>query len=433
MSDFMQYTTHVSNTPIHHTITVHGSKSITYRAILIAATASGVSELTNIYLCTDTIAMINALRQLGIVIQLDESSESCIIAGCNGRFPKSQSTIWCANSPMILRFLLAACAASPGVNYFDGTVHLRTKSVNTLLQILCRQGAEIIPNDTYKIPFTLIGNDTIEGGVINIDNPHKSQIVSSLLLISPYARSPFTFNFPDGHDLPHIELSCAMMAEFGVLVHRVHHGQLIVPVPQRYSAKDFAIEPDFSYAAYFFAAAALTHGEMIIQGAHRVESKQVDIKLLSILEKTGCHFFETTTGLMIKTGSTLNGVDTNLHYFSDAFAILCALAPFASTPTTISHLGLLNNKEQNRLNNMIATLKELKITLEHTANSIKIYPCTPIGTTLSCHDDHRIARTLCLIGLKTPNIKIQDSECVTNQFPNFYTQWDKLVAEKINT
>ncbi|EKD71938.1 MAG: 3-phosphoshikimate 1-carboxyvinyltransferase [uncultured bacterium] len=426
----MQKTILTAYQPIHTKITVPGSKSITQRALLIAALADGVSELSSINLSKDVLILIHALRQLGIVIQLDEITSSCIIAGCNGRFPKLQSTLWCGDSYTILRYLIAACGATPGVYYFDGSTRLHHKSLATLLNIIHQQGAQFIPNEASHIPFTLIGTDTFTGSDIKINHAHKTQIICSLLLIAPYARSAFNFIFHETNYYPNIDMSCSIMAEFGVLVHRIHQGQLNVPVPQRYTAKDYIIEPDFSYAAYFFAAAIITKGELTIQATKRAQSKQPNVKFFSLLEKMGCEMIENHTGLTVKSPTELHGIDISIREFSDLFAVLCIIAPFAVSPTRISHLGHLSTKEQKRLANMTSELNKLNIHVEAGNNWIKILPSAPKGALVRCDHDHRLARAFSIMGVKIPNIIIDDAECVTESFPDFFMTLEEIVRKE---
>ena len=412
-------------------LTIPGSRCITNRALILAALADGVSELSSVNISQATHALINALRQLGIVVQLDEPSRSCIVAGCNGRFPKKQTTVWCEDSGTIARFLLAACSATPGAFYFDGSTHLRKKNFGQLLNILCRQGTQLIPTDAYKMPFTIVGADTQEGGEIILNDTTTSQIASALLMIAPYSRSPFTFTAIDPVNHPLVEMTCSMMAEFGVLVHRVHQGQFMVPVPQRYQANDYVIEPDLALASYFFAAAAATGGEVTIQPTKHLQSKQPNVKLLSVLERMGCRMKETARGFTIRGPEQLHGVDISIRDFSDTFVTLAAIAPFANGPTRISHLGRLRHQESERLLAVKAELIKLGIHVESGLDWIKIYPGNLKGGLVNAHNDPRIAMAFSIIGLKVPGVIIDHTDCVTKIYPDFFTLWNQL-SEKTN-
>lgn len=423
----MQRKIHTAKEPIHAKVTIPGSKNITHRALLLAALADGVSELSGIHISRNTIAFINALHQVGIVAQLDQKSRSCIIAGCNGKLPKKQATLWCENAKSVAYFLMAACAGSPGVYYFDGTERLRQLDLEKLLNVLYRQGAQLIPNDAKHLPLTLIGGDTLEGGEVIFDEPITSRLLSALLMIAPYARNSFDCNLHHLHTPEYIDMTCMMMAEFGVLVHRIHQGQLMVPVPQRYQARDYVIEPDYSIAAYFFAAAAITGGEITIPPNKRSLSKQIDIKFLSVLEKMGCRIFETHTGLTLRGPSEYQGIEISMLDFSDTFAALVALAPFAKSPTRISHVHHMTPKESNRMAALKSELIKMNIQVETGEDWIQIFPGRPQGGLVNTHNDYRIAMAFSVMGLKVPGIVLDNDKAVLKRCSDFFTLWDSLL------
>lgn len=418
--------------PINCKIVLPGSKSMTYRALLLAAFADGVSEISGISLTESTRNFINALHQLGIVTQIDEKTYSCIIAGGNGKFPKKQSTVWCANSRIAARFLLAACASTPGVFYFDGGMNLRQKNLTHILHVLTRQGAQLIPNDSRHLPVTLIGADSLQGGEVNLDKEVNSQILSALLMISPFSRIPFSFNVLDLANQPSINMTCALMNEFGVLVHRYHQSQFTVPVPQRYHAKDLSVEPDFAIAAFFFAAAAVTNGMITIQAVKAITSKQAEVQILDILKTMGCSIQESYSGLTVKGCSELQGIEISLAKFSATFFALIALSPFAKSPTRITHIGVMSQKEKDQFMAIKIEFSKLAIQLEMGENWIKIFPSTPKGCLLNSHHNPYLAMALAIIGLRVPHIEIDNALCVKNKYPEFFSLLETLDENQIN-
>ncbi len=418
--------------PFHCKITLPGSKALTHRALLLAALADGVSEISGIRLTESTRTLISALHQLGIVTQIDEKSSSCIIAGGNGKFPKKQSTVWCANSRTTARFILSACASNPGVFYFDGGMNLRQKNLAHILHLLCRQGAQLIPNDSRHLPLTMVGADSLQGGEVNLDEEVNSQILSALLMISPYARIPFSFNGLDLANQPLINMTCALMNEFGVLVHRYHQSQFTVPVPQRYLAKDLTIEPDFTVCAYFFAAAAATTGSITIQPVKAITSKQSDVQILDILKAMGCSIQEAYNGLTVKGCTELQGIEISLCKFSATFFALTALAPFAKSPTRITHVGAMNKKDKEQLMAVKSEFTKLNIQIEIGDNWLKIFPSTPKGCLLNSHHNPYLAMALAIIGLRVPNVEIDNALCVKSIFPDFFKLWGTLSKQEIN-
>ena len=422
----MQHAIRPLKNPIQCKLTLPGSKCMTQRALMLAALSDGVSEISNIRITKGVRTFLNALHQLGIVTQLDDKTLSCIIAGGNGQFPKKQATVWCASTKIITRFLLAACAATSGVFYFDGASPLRKKHIGHILSVLSHQGAQLIPNDTHKLPFTLIGSGSLVGGEITLDDAVNSQILSALLMIAPFARSPFNFNITELANRPSINMTCALMAEYGVLVHRIHQGQFMVPVPQRYQAKDLVMEPDFSIGAYFFAAAAVSSSEITIQPVKPMQSKQPDAKCLSLFASMGCHIQEAYTGLTISGPEQLQGIEVSLSTFSDTFYALAATALFAKSPTRITHLGTPSKKEMDRLMAIKIEFTKLGAHVESGANWFKIFPSKLTSSHVSSHQDPRLVMALAIIGLKIPGIVIDNAEAVNQVYPDFFRLWDKL-------
>ena len=407
-----------ASTPIQARVTIPGSKSITNRALLLAALADGVSELFDILISDDTVAFMNALRQLGIAIRLDEATRSCIVAGGQGHFPKKNAEIWCADAGTAARFLLAACAASPGTYHLDASEHLRQRPILSLLQTLCSQGARVIPEHAERMPFTITGNEGLFGGEIEIEGSETSQFISALLMVAPFAKNPVFLNSHNVVSNPYVEMTCAMMSEFGVLVRRMHQARYSVPAPQRYTPCDYVVEPDLSTASYFFAAAAVTGGQVTIQFVDRQAAKQGDVRFLKVLERPD--------GLTVKGSAVLQGVSVDMQHFSDTFMTLAALAAFAVTPTTITNIGHTRLQESNRITVMRKNLENLHIKVEEGEDWIKIYPSTPQAGKIDSHRDHRIAMACSIIGLRVAGIEIDGAECVAKTCPDFFALWARL-------
>jgi 3-phosphoshikimate 1-carboxyvinyltransferase len=217
-----------------------------------------------------------------------------------------------------------------------------------------------------------------------------------------------------------------MMADFGVLVRRIHSGRFTVPIPQRYHARDYRIEPDFSTASYFFAAAAVTGGRVTIQSVNRKASRQGDVEFLTVLEKMGCHVDESAAGLTVQGPADLQGVSVDMRHYSDTFMTLAALAPFAKTPTSITNIGHARKKESDRIAVMRTELQKLHVKVEEGQDWLRIYPSDPQPATIDSHNDHRIAMAFAIIGLRVAGIHILDAECVSKTCPDFFQMWETL-------
>lgn len=422
----MKHLIRSTNKPVSAEVLVPGSKSITNRALMLAALSDGVSELFNVKISDDTIVFIEALRSLGVAIILDHEDKSCILGGVNGILPQKRISIWCGDAGIALRFLLATCASSPGTYQFDASQQLRRRPIQSLLHLLCSQGAKVIPEDAQKMPFAILGSDGLLGGEFEIENAQAGQFVSALLMVAPYAKSPILIKTEELINDPFVEMTCAMMAEFGVLVRRMHHARFYVPVPQRYQAMKYCIEPDMTMASYFFAAAAITGGSITIQAINREQSKQADVHFISVLEKMGCIVMESPSGLTIKGPSELRGVNVDMRNFSDSFMALAAVAPFANSPTTITNISRVRLRKLDRIATLRIGLEKLGVKVESGTDWIKIYPSKPLPAIIDSSNDRHMVMAFSVIGLRVAGIEVEHTECVNKDYPEFFLLWEKF-------
>lgn len=422
----MIYAVRHTMTPIQARVTIPGSKSMTNRAFLLAAFSDGISEISNVLVSDDTLTFSQALHDLGIMIQLDQPNQCCLIGGAGGQFPRREATIWCHDAGTAARFLIAACAATPGVYHFDASEQLRKRPLDSLLTALTALGVKILPDQVKHMPLTLIGSDQLQGGEIELEGAVTGQYLSALLMVAPFAKKPLLIKTEKLVSQPYVDMTCDMMAEFGVLVRRLHQGRYLVPVPQRYRAQPYQIEPDLSTASYFFAAAAMTGGEIHIQPVNLEASKQGDAAFLKVLEKMGCRVSLTDKSLCVTGPKQLRGVNVDMRDFSDTFMTLAVLAPFAESPTTMTNIGHVRFKESNRITAMRTELEKCGIQVEEGKDWLKIYPSHAKGTLVDSHRDHRIAMSFAVLGLRVPNIQIDHAESVNKTCPNFFKLWEAL-------
>lgn len=408
--------------PVHARLTLPGCKNITWRALLLASLAEGVSELTNVNFNADTKALIHALQQAGIAIQVDVKASTCIIAGCNGKLPKKQATIWCNNSKLTTRFMLTLCGASSGVYYFDGGPELRSSNIRNQMQLICRQGAQSIPNDNEKLPATLIGADSFEGDDFIFPHNTPSSTLTAFLILAPFARTPFNFTLANGKH--YADMTCVMMAEFGVLVHRIHQGQLMIPVPQRYIANNYAIEPDITLLSFVTAAAAITNGEITLQSFKKSHSKQLAISTLYYLEEMGCVFKDSPEGFTITTGK-IKHTEITIKKFSNTFAAILAVAPFADAPTTI-HYSSISSRQNHWLATLSNELNKLGIRLDISADKILVHPGYKKGALLNAHDDALMTLMFMAIGMRLPGISMENGVNLESVYHGFNDVWATL-------
>jgi 3-phosphoshikimate 1-carboxyvinyltransferase len=404
--------------PITKTLKIPGSKSITNRALLLAALAQGTSTLSNVLNADDSMAFANALVALGISLTWDKKNNTCHIEGSNGHFPNTFAHVFCQDAGTAARFLLAACATQRGTFTFDGTPRLRQRPHDALIQALRQQGTAI---DANHFPLTLSQQKKLLGGTIAISGENSSQYISALLMASPLAANPTTLVCEHLRQ-SYVKITCQMMREFGVNVLQKSINEFFIPNDKIYHARDYTIEPDLSTAAYFFAAAAITQSEITIPLLNRRHCLQGDIRFLEVLEKMGCKVIEKANAISLQGPEKLTGIEIDMNEFSDTFMTLSAIAPFATSPVIIHGLTHTQHQESNRVEAVLTNLKKLGIHCEGDAHHIKIYPGLPYHQVmLHSFADHRIAMAFSLVGLKIPGITIQHAECVSKTCPEYFS------------
>ncbi len=408
------------------TLTVPGSKSISNRAMLLAALANGQSTLSGLLASDDTLVFAKALRALGIAIDWDQQTHRCTILGNNGNFPAPQATVWCQDAGTATRFLLAACANASGHFHFDGSTRMRERPLAPLIEILKQQGTTFQPENATNMPLQLMGANGLQGGEIFISSQLSSQFLSGLLMVAPFAKKACTIKTETHARAPYVAMTCHMMQQFGVAVLNSTPGVYHIAIPQAYQACGYSIEPDLSTASYFFAAAALTQSQITIANLDRNRSLQGDIAFLSVLENMGAKVINDKAGITLIGPKKLRGISVDMNNFSDTFMTLAAIAPFADSPVTIKNIAHTRLQESDRIAAVASNLALLGITTKTGDDSITIYPGIPQAATLSSVNDHRIAMAFALIGLKIQGVIINDAECVAKTCPDYFELLKKL-------
>ncbi|MCW5590357.1 MAG: 3-phosphoshikimate 1-carboxyvinyltransferase [Legionellales bacterium] len=413
-------------------ITIPGSKSITNRALLLAALAGGESILHGVLNSDDTLAFANALRVLGVNLHWDEAKEQCKIRGCDGKFPQKRARVWCQDAGTAARFLLSALSSASGQFEIDGSARLRERPLRDLIAVLTQQGTQFFPAESEQLPLRIIGCDGLLGGEITISGKLSSQFISGLLMIAPFAKKNVIMKVKELISRPYVAMTCAMMRQFGVNVEE-QGSQFLIATPQQYHAKEYVIEPDLSTASYFFAAAALTQSVITIPHISRSKCLQGDIQFVNVLEKMGCQVSETDFGLRLEGVKNLRGIEIDMGDFSDTFMTLAVIAPFAQSAVTITNIAHTRLQECDRITAVENNLKLLGVRVESGHDFIRIYPSSIQANTVLSYRDHRIAMAFALIGLKIPGIAIEEAECVAKTCPNYFAMLERLhlMQEKI--
>jgi len=403
---------------INAMLNLPGSKSITNRALLLAALAKGRSQLSNVLKSDDSLAFMGSLRSLGVTF---EEHDTIVVVDGKGKL-ESSNNVWCQDAGTAARFLLAACSAFPGEFLLDGTQRLRERPLSDLVKVLRMLGANI---DQDQLPCTILGNN-LKGGNIHLDADKSTQFVSALLMVAPFMQQPLTLVAEHLNRQAYIEITCQMMKSFGVDV-EVTANSYHVPLHQSYHAREYAIEPDLSTASYFFAAAALTAGNITVRGINRQRCLQGDIRFLTVLEQMGCQVTAHEHSVTVQGPEQLRGIDVDMQDFSDPFLTLAAIAPYADSPTRITGLAHTRLQESDRVSAIAAELTKLGVDVEMGEDWIQIFPGQPKAATVFSHHDHRVAMSLAILALKTPGIQLEHPSCVAKTCPDFFERIEALL------
>lgn len=408
-----------------------GSKSITNRALVLAALAEGKTTLTNALFADDTVRMCEGLRALGFVIGADAAAETFAVHGRGGVIPASRATLFVGNSGTTIRFLTPTVALGRGEFVLDGVERMRERPMADLLDALAQLGVDATSTGDGRPPIRVRASG-LRGGTCRVRADKSSQFASGLLLAAPCADGSETRLLLDGPILsaPYIAITIAMMKTFGVAVETEDDGRtFVVPGYQRYvSPETYAIEPDASAASYFLAAAAITSGRVRIENVPR-SPLQGDWAFADVLGAMGCTVTRGEGFLEVAGTPNLRGVRLDMNTISDTVMTLAAVAPFASTPTVIENVAHIREKETDRLAAVAAELARLGVRVDERADGLTIYPADKIRpATVQTYDDHRMAMAFALVGLRVGGVRIADPACVAKTFPNYFVRLSDLVG-----
>ena len=428
------------SSPFRKTVRVPGSKSITNRALPLAALAEGTSELTGVLFADDTWQMINALQTLGYDLRMNQAARTITITGRGANIPPGPSApINCGNSGTTIRFLAAMLTLRHSEYILDGNPRKRQRPIEQLVDQLQKLGADIRYDAATGFPPIRIKARGLTGGVCQFSDAKSSQYISAVLMAAPYAESDVTVSLlgPVTSE-PYVTMTLRMMEQFGVNVH-VHDqcGQTLsraIQVPTaRYQPRTYAIEPDASNASYFLAAAAIIPGSSItIEGLGKA-SLQGDIAFAELLHKMGAGLAYTGNSVTITAPADgkLSAIDIDMNHIPDMVQTLAVVALFAEGKTTVRNVWNLRVKETDRLAALETELKKLGAAVETTRDSITITP--PPGNTLTAasiatYDDHRMAMSFAIAGLRSKGITILDPKCTAKTYPDYFTDLQAVVS-----
>ena len=412
--------------PLDTTIEVPGSKSYTNRALLVAALARGVSTVTGALFSDDTHYMCNALQKLGVEIDADEKRATFDVHGNSGDIPVSGAELYIGNSGTTSRSLTAYLSLGHGKFVIDGDEPMRRgRPISDLLDALTQMGVSARSQfDNGHLPVIIEANG-LEGGKTRLDVSKSSQFLTALLLIAPCAKSGMEIEVVGAREMPYIDITLAVMEAFGVQVVNEDYEYFRIEGGQHYQPRVYNVEPDASSASYFFAAAALTRGRVTVPYLH-LDSTQGDIQFVQVLEQMGCQVTVSDVGITVTGPQQLRGIDVDMRAISDTALTLAAIAPFADSKVTIRNIEHTRWQETDRIHAMVTELQKLGVPVVEHRDGLEISPAPITPAAIDTYEDHRMAMAFSLIGLKTSGIRINDPECVSKTFPNYFEVLEQL-------
>ena len=413
--------------PIDATVDVPGSKSITNRALVAAALAGGRSVLSRALWADDTAAMVAALARLGIGVELDGASGDIVVDGGCERLRPGPVELDARLSGTTARFLLPVLALGRGRYRLDGLAALRARPMAPGIRALRDLGVEVTEEgQPGHLPVTVVGAE-LAGGTVRVPGSVSSQFVSGLLLAGPATRHGLRVELePPLVSRPYLRLTLATMEAFGAEVDGdVERGVHVVP--GGYRARRHGVEPDASSASYFFAAAVVCGGRVRVPGLGR-RSAQGDLAFVDVLEAMGAVVHREDGFVEVRSGTGLRGVDVDMADLSDTAQTLAAVAVFAASPTRVRGIGFIRAKETDRIAAVVAELGRCGIRAEEHSDGFTVHPGRPRPAVIETYDDHRMAMSFTLLGLRAPGIEIADPGCVAKTFPGFFAAVERLRA-----
>jgi 3-phosphoshikimate 1-carboxyvinyltransferase len=396
-------------------VAVPGSKSVTARALFLAAAAKGTTVLRDPLLSDDTDGFAEALRTLGYGVE--RAPGVWTVEGRPEGPARDTAEVYCRDAATTARFLPALAAAGTGTFRFDASEQMRARPVGPLAEALRSLGVDL----TYEgvpghLPLTVRASG-VRGGAIDLDAGLSSQFLTALLLAGPLTAEGLRIRVTGIVSVPYVEITLAMMRRFGVKV--IRDGDTFTVPPGGYTATDYRVEPDASTASYFFAAAALTGRTATVPGLGS-GALQGDLAFVDVLRRMGAEVTMTGESTTVTGTGRLSGLTVTMRDISDTMPTLAAIAPFADGPVRIEDVYNTRVKECDRLEACAENLRRQGIRVGTGRDWIEIHPGTPAPVEIACHRDHRIAMSFSVAALRTPGTTLDDPGCVRKTFPDFH-------------
>ena len=410
--------------PVDVEVSLPGSKSVTNRALVLAAIADAPSVVRGALRSRDTTLMADALTALGSAV--DTAGDDWSVTP--GAF-RSDARIDCGLAGTVLRFVPPVAGLSTGAASFDGDAHLRNRPVGEVLTALRGLGVDVEDGGRGSLPFTVLGSGAVTGGSVVIDASASSQFVSGLLL----AGARYAHGVDVRHDgkpmpsLPHVAMTVAMLRAHGVEVDDTDANRWSVS-PGPVAAVDHVVEPDLSNAAPFLALAALSGGSVVVRDWPR-ETTQAGDALREILSLMGCQVEHVVRGLRVRGTGAIHGVDLDLHDVGELTPVVAALCALADSPSHLRGVAHIRGHETDRLAALAAELGGLGADVTERPDGLSFRPAPLHGGLFRTYADHRMAHAGVVVGAAVPGVLVEDIGTTAKTFPDFAGFWaDLLVA-----
>ena len=385
-------------------VTVPGSKSITARALLIAALAEGQSILYGVQFSDDCATFLEAVKALGIAVEVDGTTVK--ICGCGGKLPVQSGEIYVGSAGTAARFLTAVAALSGGGFHLTSSAQMQKRPQKDLICALISAGATFeFEGEEYCFPFKVKG--TVKpNSEVSVDISKSSQFLSALLMAGGLAKKDFTIKTVGSHGMDYVNMTLDMMWSFGVTVQEENGAYT---VNGSYKAKRYEIEPDVSAACYFYAINRILGTDIKVRGI-MPHTMQGDYKFIELIKNFDGGRVDTST-------------------FSDQTLTLAAIAPYFTKPTEIVGVAHIRKQECDRLNAIVKNLTALGVKVEEREDGVKIYPSQPHSADIETFGDHRVAMAFAVTGLRCDGVTIKNAEVCSKTFKEFFTVLDGMIEQ----
>ena len=427
--------------PVRGSVAIPGSKSLTNRAMMVAALCDGPVTLTGALFSGDTRVMAEALRRLGFAVREDGERREIGVTGLGGDIPAAEASLFVGLAGTAARFLTALCAsARRGVYRLDGVPRMRERPMRGLIEALRALGADIrcLGRDGF-LPVEIRARG-LRGGAVPIEASESSQMLSALMMVAPLADKPVVLTPVGGVRMPFVRMTARQMVQFGLADPCAGRtdGSFAVGAGRYRSPGTYAIEPDATAAGYFAALALVSGGSIGLTGLVPAgESLQGDIRFLDVLAHCGATVSAGAGGIRVSfpAGGRRAGIADDFSGFSDTFPTLAAVAPLLDGPTRITGIAHTRGQETDRVSAMAGELRGLGQGVIESEDSLEIHPAPLAGASVATHGDHRFAMSFAILGchdLKgdgSPWLSIADPACCTKTFPEFFDVLEGVRSE----